>query len=216
MLYKLTDKNGKTQAGKPDECQWGENVTHKAKKRGRELCTREVVHAYTDPYLAVFHNPIGAAFNEETMRMWEARGRVVSKDWGKVGCKSLTTLAKIPCPEMTEEQRVEIAIRCAIKVYKEPGFIKWASEWLDGTGRSSAAARDAGAAARDAEAARNAWGAKERVKFFAEAAAEAAARAAAEAAAEGGAAAEAAAEAAARAAAALDVVKIIHEVMGKC
>ncbi len=142
MLYKITDKNGRTM----DETQWGENVPHKATKRGRALCTNQVVHAYRDPYLAVFHNPIGGNYNEGTMLMWEAKGRVIADDGMKVGCKSLTTLKQIDVPRISTEQRVEIGIRCVLKVYKDTSFINWANDWLSGKNRSEATAGAAGAA----------------------------------------------------------------------
>ncbi len=197
-LYKITDKNGRTRAGFDNETQWGENIAHKAEGKGQELCTDKVIHAYTDPYLAVFFNPIGGGYNTKTMQLWEAKGKVVAKASDKVGCKQLTTIKKIPIPKITTDQKVEVAIRCAVQVYKGTRFIKWANDWLDDTDRSRAAGEAAWAAARAAGAARAAW-----------AATRAAARAAwaAEAAA-------AAAEAAA-AAADIDVGRIIREVINK-
>ncbi|KKL16290.1 hypothetical protein LCGC14_2497050 [marine sediment metagenome] len=158
QLYKITDENGRTRAGFDNETQWGENITRKAEGKGQELCTDKVIHAYTDPYLAVFFNPIGGDYNTKTMQLWEAKGRVVVKASDKVGCKQLTTIKKIPIPILTIEQRAEIAIRCAVLVYKETSFLKWANEWLDGTDRSGAAA---GAAAGAAGAAAGAAGAAE-------------------------------------------------------
>ena len=153
ILYKITDSKGQTSG----QTQWGGNVTHKTKGRGRKLCSNEVLHAYRDPYLAVFHNPMGGNYGSE-MQMWEAKGRVVVDDGMNVGCKSLTTTKRIDVPAMTTEQRVEIAIRCAVRVYKEPGFIKWTQQWLDGSDRTGEAAR----AAKAAEAApwAAAWAAK--------------------------------------------------------
>ena len=146
-LYKITDKDGKTRAGHSNETQWGENVTHKAEVRGKELCTNEVIHAYTDPYLAVFFNPIGGSYNEETMHLWEAKGRVCSRGVDKVGCKTLTTVRRIPKPSITREQRVEIAIKCALVVCQDKDFVQWAENWLSGKDRTEAAAWDARAAA---------------------------------------------------------------------
>mgnify|MGYP001609670390 CR=1 FL=1 len=54
-LYKLTDRKGQTQ----NETQWGEGITHTAAGSGTTLCTDNVIHAYVDPLLAVFHDPIG-------------------------------------------------------------------------------------------------------------------------------------------------------------
>ena len=146
-LFKITDKNGRTRG----DTQWGENVTHKATARGRELCTNQVIHAYRDPYLAIFHNPIGG--NYKYMQIWEAKGKVVADDGMKVGCKSLTTLKQIPVPKLTTEQRIEIAIRCAVEVYKDKKFIGWANKWLDSTDRTQTAAAAAADAARAAHAA---------------------------------------------------------------
>ena len=179
-LYKITDKNDKTRAGYQNECQWGENVTHRAKGKGKNLCSEDFIHAYTDPLLAVFFNPLGGNYDEKTMLLWEAEGRISAKEVDKVGCRSLTTIKKIQKPEITTEQRVEIAIRLAVKVYKETSFIKWANSWLDTSDRTEAAARAAaGAAAWAAEAAARAAWAAARAAEAAEAAwaAEAAARA---------------------------------------
>ncbi len=142
-LYKITDKDGRTQ----NNTQWGENITHTVTKRGHTLCSDQVIHAYKDPYLAVFHNPIGGDYDEKTMLLWEAKGRVVANDGLKVGCKTLTTIKQIDKPTLTIDQKVEIAIKCAVQVYKEPSFIKWANEWLDGTDRSKAASYAASRAA---------------------------------------------------------------------
>ena len=158
-LYKITDKNDKTRAGYQNECQWGENVTHRAKGKGKNLCSEDFIHAYTDPLLAVFFNPLGGNYDEKTMLLWEAEGRISAKEVDKVGCRSLTTIKKIQKPEITTEQRVEIAIRLAVKVYKETSFIKWANSWLDTSDRTEAAARAAARAAEAAGAAEAAWAA---------------------------------------------------------
>ena len=134
MLYKLTNGSGMTRGN----TQWRENVTHRAKEKGSELCTGQVVHAYRDPYLAVFHDPIGVSYGD-TALMWEAKGKVVADDGLKVGCKSLTTLRQIPLPVLTTEQRVEIAIRISLLVYKETSYVAWAEAWLSGKDRTRAA-----------------------------------------------------------------------------
>jgi len=201
-LYKITDSKGQTQ----NNTQWGESVTHKAKNKGKELCTNQVIHAYRDPYLAVFHNPIGGDYNEKTMRVWEAKGKIVVYDGMKVGCKTLTTTKEIPVPSITTEQRVEIAIRCAVQVYKDPSFIKWADSWLSGEAEAAEAAWVAEAAWAAARAARAAAGAAEAAARAAAGAAEAAARAAAGA---------AGAARAAAGAAGIDLIGIIYSTLGK-
>ena len=78
---------------------------------------------------------------------------MVVDDGMKVGCKTLTTIRQIPVPKIPAEQRVEIAIRCVLLVYKEEAWVKWANDWLSGKDRTLGAARAAEAAARAAEAA---------------------------------------------------------------
>jgi len=216
-LYKLTDSNGQTRGN----CQWGENITHRAARGTPELCSPTVVHAYRDPYLAVFHDAVGGRYGLAA-QLWEATGRVTVSDWGKVGCKKLTTLRQIPLPVLTTEQRVRIAIRCALLVYTTPEFRSWARAWLDGSDRTTAAtdaARAARAAAYAASAAAYAASAASAAAYAARAASAAtdAARAAS-AAAYAARAADAAAYAADAAAyavravdAAADILKIIRE-----
>ena len=110
-LYKLTDKNGKTRAGKHNECQWAEGVTHSGTGDG-ELCGPGYIHAYEDPLLAVFLNPIHANFSKP--RMFECEGEIALRDGQlKCGCVSLTAVREIPCPTVTTEQRVKFASYCA-------------------------------------------------------------------------------------------------------
>ena len=146
--YKLTDKKGQTYGG----LQWGENVSHKATGKGKELCTDAVIHFYIDPYLAVFANPIHAKFDNP--RLWEGKAkRIVNRDALKGGCKEFTTIRELPLPTITMEQRVEIAVRCAMKVHLNDSFQKWATEWLVNKDRTTRAADDAADAAYAAYAA---------------------------------------------------------------
>lgn len=143
-LYKLTDKNGYTRAGRDNACLWGENATHSGTGVGG-LCGPGWIHAYTHPLLAVMLNPVHAGIANP--RLWEAEGEVALGDHGlKVGCLSLTTLREIPLPEVTTEQRVRFAILCVREVYDRPEWLKWAEGWLSGEDRSEAAARAAKAA----------------------------------------------------------------------
>jgi len=203
MLYKLTDQNGQTYG----ETQWGPGVTHTAPGTG-ELCTNGWIHAYTDPLLAVFLNPIHANF--QSPRLWECEGEVGADDHGlKVGCISLTTLRELPLPEVALDQRVRFAILCAIRDYSEPRWLAWAEGWLSGADRTAAAAAGAWFAAR---AAATAWAAAEEAAWAAVWAARAAATAWAAAAEE--AAAAGAVAAAASAAVDLDLAAIAQEAVG--
>ena len=165
-LYKLTNKNGQTY----NNTQWGEGVTHTAPGTGK-LCTAGWLHAYTDPYIAVLLNPVHANFVHP--QLWEAEGEVGITEYDlKVGCTTLTTLRTIPLPILTTEQRVHIAVRCALEVYHEPTFVVWANNWISGEDRS----RETAQATQAAEAA--AWATKAAAWVAPEAAARAAARAA--------------------------------------
>jgi hypothetical protein len=72
-LYKLTDRNWKTRAGKDNEILWGPGVTHRAEGKGWGLCSKDLIHAYEDPVLAVMMNPIHAEIKNPVM--WEAKTR---------------------------------------------------------------------------------------------------------------------------------------------
>ena len=156
--YKLTDEKNQTN----DSTQWGEGITHKAIGKGNELCSPDVIHVYDHPLKAAMFNPIHANFVNP--RLWEVRvSKIVANDKRKVGVKSCTTVKEIPLPEITTEQRVKFAIYCALEVYHNKAYVKWANDWLTGKDRTRVAAEAAAEAAA-------------RVAWAAEAAAEAAAR----------------------------------------
>ena len=149
-LYKLTDLQSQTR----NATQWGENVTHELPVRDAyQLCSKQVLHAYVSPELAVLMDPIQASLLPDAI-LWEAEGDVVTNDGTKVGCTRLTTLKQIPIPTITLEQRVTFALKCALHVYKEPSWVAWAQAWVANTNRDATAADDAAddAAADDAAA----------------------------------------------------------------
>ena len=142
-LYKLTNLHSQTRSA----TQWGENVTHELPVRDiYQLCSKQVLHAYASPELAVLMDPIQASLLPHAI-LWEAEGDVVLNDGTKVGCTRLTTLKQIPIPAITLEQRVTFAIKCALHAYKEPSWVAWAQAWLANTNRDAAAADAAYAAA---------------------------------------------------------------------
>jgi hypothetical protein len=216
-LYKLTEQDNTTYHG---STLWGNNVTHnKRKKKNPQLCSIDLLHAYSNVNLAFLLNPCHANIGHP--KLWEAEGNVVSQDWGKVGCFNLTTIRELPFPAWvgTEQEklvRVAFAVLCAEAVLhfyegKYPSdtrvrdAIEAAKNYLSNPSDKEEAA--AAWAAEAAEAAAWAAWAAARAAWAAARAARAAARAAAWAAAEAAEAAEAAAwaaEAAARAAAAAD------------
>ena len=138
---KLTDENGCTFNG----TQWGAGVTHSAAEADGPLCSESWIHYYRHPLLAAFMNPVHGGFKQPTL--WSVKVTGATKHDGqlKSGAKSVTTLQKIDLPLITTEQRVEIAIRCALLQYKEPTFVSWAEDWVSGKDRSAVAAAAAAA-----------------------------------------------------------------------
>jgi hypothetical protein len=129
-LYKLTRQDDTTTGG-DTTVTWGANVSHTATGSGTQLCSRDVIHAYTHPLLAVLLNPIHA--NYKNPKLWRCEGEVVADDHGlKVGVKTLTTIEEISLPVVTLEQRVKFAILCAKQVCKDEKWNRWANKWRGG------------------------------------------------------------------------------------
>ena len=118
--------------------QWGNGVNNRIYKHGHILCSDQVIHFYAHPLQAAFFSPIHVSAYTK-LREVIYHSKMVS-DGTKCAAKSVTTGKEIPLPEITPEQRVEIAIRCVLKVYHEPKFVKWANNWLNGIDRSPEAA----------------------------------------------------------------------------
>jgi len=152
ICYKLTDAEGRTNgAGKaPKPMQWAVGVTNRAAGEGTTLCTSGVLHVYRTPEQAAFMAP---AHVPGYSRLYEVEVPEIPVDDGtKCGVKEATVLREIPLPELTTEQRVEIAIRVSLWMHDDPEYRRWAEEWLDGRDRSAEAAL-AALAARAAQAA---------------------------------------------------------------
>ena len=141
IYYKLTDKDGYTR----NKTLWGENVTHEAIGENTELCINGFIHTYESPEMAIFINPIQDNYDPLTMLLWECKltGKVKKYGTLKFGAKSCTTLRKIKKPIITNEQRIKIAIKISLQIYKERSYVLWANNWLSGEDRSARAARDA-------------------------------------------------------------------------
>lgn len=149
-VYKLTNNVGQTY----NCCQWGESVTNETSGTG-DLCGPGWLHYYEDARLAVLLNPIHAEFHPDTMQLWEAKADgQIKRDRGlKAGCSRLTTLRRIPLPEVTTEHRIRFGIACARRVCTDKVWQTWATKWLSGEDRSEdAALYAAGAAATAATA----------------------------------------------------------------
>ena len=144
-LYKLTDDRDRTPGG----TQWGEGISHTASGYGN-LCDPGWFLVYTDPLLAVLLSPLhdadeGVDFSNP--HLWEAEGEIRKTDELRTGelrtgCLTLTTLRRVPVPNVTPEQRVRFAILCALEVCCDESFRAWAARWLSGGDRSARAAKD--------------------------------------------------------------------------
>ena len=225
--YKLTNQDMTTHNG----YQWELNKWNKvpAKAGDGNLCSGSFLHAYTDPVLALFLNPIHANIQNVRLFKAESRGRFADDHGLKIGYSQMRLVEELPVKMPTTEQRVKFAILCAMRVYDHPDFLDWCHKWLIGEDRSqdaaaeaaeraaadaaaawAAAAADADAAAAWADAAA-AWAAEDTATAAAEAA-ERAAWAAAETATAAADAAERAAWAAAETKP-IDLIAIAHKAM---
>ena len=117
-------------------------MRHEITDTGTRLCTNQVFHFYPSAAMAAFANPIGAQIVNPRCFEVEVED-VVNRDSIKGGCKAITRGQEVPVPVLTLEQRIEIGIRCALTVYKDPGFQSWANAWLSGEDRTAKAAADA-------------------------------------------------------------------------
>lgn len=151
-LYKLTDSRNKTFGN----TEWGNGVSHRSQRRkenlfhsyGTELCTADVIHAYTGPLIAVVMNRTHAAFPHP--RMWVAEGIPVVCDGTKVGCHELTTIEEIPTPGISYNAALRAVISISLHYIDEQGeldgrdlvlFTDWARRWISGEDRSAYTAR---------------------------------------------------------------------------
>jgi hypothetical protein len=203
-VYKLTDSDMQTK----NQTQWGPGVTHEA--QGDLVLCSNGIHVYSNPLVAVYMNPIHANYQSPRLFVAEGTGNMLN-DGTKLCFQRLKTIREISVPQISTEQRIEVAIRLVLGLKgSSRAYRKWDQNWLNGTDRSAKAANVAAAAARaaaDAAAANAANAAYYAAAYYVAAAAHAAAYAATRAAADAAAAAYAAAYAvyAADAAAADDV-----------
>jgi hypothetical protein len=134
-LYKLTDEFGNTK----NQTHWAEGTRHEIAKELRDstqpLCSKHYYYAYENPLVAVFMNPSHANFRNPIL--WRATGWVSKRNGQlKCGCFTLRTLQQIPLPVLTTNQRIRVAIQCALKEPQTESFKSWAKNWLSGVDRT--------------------------------------------------------------------------------
>lgn len=133
-VYKLTNGSSMTR----NSTLWGEGITHKVSGQG-SICTSGWLHAYIDPYVAVFMDPIHGDYGEKGL-LWEAKGIIGINDGTKLGLSQLTTVRQIQKPKVTVNQRVAFGILCSLCVYNNKKYVRWASAWLNGIDRTAKSA----------------------------------------------------------------------------
>jgi len=117
-LFKLTEQDFTTYN---KSMSWKLNETNSvSKKENPKLCYSDVIHAYKNKNLGLLLNPIHAVISNPII--FECEGKVVVKDWNKVGVFRLTPKKKLQQPKWykNEETRKKVqqqfAILCAEKV----------------------------------------------------------------------------------------------------
>ncbi len=120
ILYKLTDKDGYTRRYETNQTLWmvGLRQTIDSVYDGyNDLCSPNVFHAYLDPHLALIFNPLHAGFNDNSMRLFKAKGTVVAVDGiEKVGVKSLEPIEELAVSKVCIGLREEIAFNVLAKI----------------------------------------------------------------------------------------------------
>jgi len=116
MLYKLTNQNNETY--RDFKFELGKKHT-KVKIKNPELCSSDVFHAYGDINLAFLLNPIHADIKNP--KLFEAKGKVVVRDFGKVGCFDFKLVREIKYPkwvgsDIDTKVRLYFALLCAKEV----------------------------------------------------------------------------------------------------
>ena len=141
-LYKLTRDDYTTRDG----YKWEIGKTHRATgKRGQGLCTDEYLHCYRSlAQAAMMQRAHGCG---DYTRALEVEGKVHEDDGCKVGVRRCVVIREAEPVELTAEQRVAIAIVCALNVYRDAEWLAWAWRWLSGLDRSASSASSAAAAA---------------------------------------------------------------------
>lgn len=116
--YKFTNREGVTRAGCDNALWWSEGVTHKVRKHrnyaSKKLCTPSWIHYYQHHVQACLMDPAQGHYidflqsgykGQHTLSnfppLWRVRtGRVVVCELTKCGARSITTLCRIPRPEV--------------------------------------------------------------------------------------------------------------------
>ena len=147
IRYKLTDADGYTRRGQSGETRWDEYVPTRVTDGEGDLCGASWTHVYTHPLLAEFLDPIHGKYGPNARLISVnvsgkcKKDRGLKEGWTKVSFRSMETR-----PNVSLTQKIAFGILCALQVYKDEKFQKWAADWLSGKNRTHTAANAANAA----------------------------------------------------------------------
>ena len=130
--YKLTNLHMQTYEG----CQWELNVQKTTLGNSHYLSNDQWLYYYHNPLLAVLFNPIYNNVTNPRLFEVKALGKHLDNNGVKGGCTKLTLIKEIELPIITLNQKVAFGILCALEVYENKDFIKWANNWLNDTDRT--------------------------------------------------------------------------------
>jgi len=150
IRYKLTTQDLTTY----NDTKWVLNEQKKTSGEG-QLCNSGWLHCYTSPLLAILLNPIHANITNPKLFKCEVEGKCLEDNGLKEGWTMMRIIEEIEIPQLTPVNKAAFGILCALEVYKDKKWIKWANNWLNGKDRSkesASAARYADAAAHAANA----------------------------------------------------------------
>jgi len=122
-----------------DNFQWEIGKEYTIDRPGNVMCSNDVFHCYNNPLLAEFMMPMHLFEKDYDLYKIEVP-EFVNSDGLKFASKSQTIIEKVERPVITNEQRIEIAIRVAKLVYVNVEWNEWADKWLTGEDRSKESA----------------------------------------------------------------------------
>ena len=101
------------------------------KKNDLKLCYPGLFHYIRHPLFAVFFKHSHAC-NHYTKLYEVVPGGKIIEGLDRCGATKLTLVKELEIPKVALEQRVAFAILCALEVYQEESFVRWANNWVLG------------------------------------------------------------------------------------
>jgi hypothetical protein len=178
ICYKLTDQKMQTYNGS----QWKLGEWRTTSGEG-ELCGPGWLHGYSDPLVALLHNPMHAGISPARLFRAEWQGAMKDDHGRKLGVTQMRLVEELPVPTIPNRARRLYAIRCALEVThlwrtRFPRRFKVWSAWAQAVVRGEPTTTTAAAAAAATTAAATTAAAAAAAAAAASAAASAAAYAA--------------------------------------